>query len=69
MYANFEARIKDMIQNCTAAKVLDTDHTSVLFRATIKTRGKVYEPRGIFYPQEWQDMFPTELDDFELEDF
>lgn len=62
---SFEERMVDMIQNAVSARIIDTDHTSVLMEITNK---KGETARAIFYPMEWQ-LVKKPFDDFEMEDW
>ncbi len=62
--ASIEERIVAMIQDAVSADVLETDHTSMLFRVTFQDGST---RRGVFYPKEWQ-LIEKQSDDFELED-
>ncbi len=55
-------RILRDIQNGLTAEVLESDHTSILFRVTFRDGTAA---QGVFYPKEWQ-LNGTEHDDFEL---
>jgi len=62
MTEKFAERIVTEIQDGVTAEVLDSDHTSILFRVTFRDGST---STGVFYPKEWQ-LNETDHDDFEL---